>query len=171
VDPARSTTLLHWNAVPGAAAYHILLDFNVSFTRPVYDRKDWKVGSSMELRGLEVGTYYWKVAAIDKDGVEGSFSNFSRFVVTKPQANTSQIAPPVLDIETVEARGNILQVKGRTEPGASLTVNGQRIDVAGNGAFNEYITLEPGAKPLVVIRATGINGGVREKTKPIVFSY
>jgi hypothetical protein len=171
VDPARSTTLLKWKDVPGAAAYHIMLDFNVSFTRPVYDRKDWKVGSSMELRGLEVGTYYWKVAAIDKDGVEGSFSEFARFVVTKPQANTSQIAPPPLVIETVEARGNILQVKGRTEPGASLTVNGQRIDVAGNGAFNEYITLEPDAKRLVVIRATGINGGVSEKTRPVVFSY
>lgn len=171
VDPARSTTLLKWKDVPGATAYHIMLDFNVSFTRPVYDRKDWKSGSSMELRGLEVGTYYWKVAAIDKDGVEGSFSDFSRFVVTKPQANTSQTRAPDLIIETVEARGNILQVKGRTEPGASLTVNGQRIDVAGNGAFNEYITLEPGAKPLVVLRATGINGGVSEKTKPIVFSY
>jgi hypothetical protein len=171
VDPARSTTLLAWKAVPGAVAYHILLDFNVTFARPVYDRKDWKVGSSMELRGLEVGTYYWKVAAIDKDGVAGSFSDFSRFVVTKPQANASQIPEPELVIETVEARGNILQVKGKTEPGASLTVNGQRIDVAGNGAFNEYITLEPGAKPLVVIRATGINGGVREKTRPIVFSY
>jgi hypothetical protein len=137
----------------------------------VYDRKDWKVGSSMELRGLEVGTYYWKVAAVDKDGVQGSFSDFARFLVTKPQANTSQIPPPPLTIETVEARGNILQVKGHTEPGASLTVNGQRIDVAANGTFNEYITLEPGAKPLVVIRATGINGGVNEKTRPVVFSY
>jgi hypothetical protein len=171
VDPARSTTLLAWKPVQGATAYHILLDFNVSFMRPVYDRKDWRLGSTMELRGLEVGTYYWKVAAIDKEGVEGSFSDFSRFVVTKPQANTSQTPLPLLVIETVEARGNILQVKGRTEPGASLTVNGQRIDVAGNGAFNEYITLEPGAKPLVVIRATGINGGVSEKTRPVVFSY
>src|SRR5258707_3720146 len=52
VDPARSTTLLAWKAVSGATAYHILLDFNVSFTMPVYDRKDCKVESSMELRGL-----------------------------------------------------------------------------------------------------------------------
>jgi FecR protein len=170
VDPARSTTLLAWKAVPGAAAYHFLLDFNVSFTRPVYDRKDWK-GASMELTGLEVGTYYWKVAAIDKDGVQGSFSDFARFAVTKPQAGAVQAPPPPLTIETLEARGNILQVKGKTEPGASLTVNGQRIDVAVNGTFNEYITMEPGAKPLVVVRATGINGGVNEQKRPVVFSY
>lgn len=171
VDPARSTTLLAWKAVPGAAAYHVLLDYSVSFTRPVVDRKDWRSGSSIEVRGLDVGTYFWKVAAVDKDGVEGSFSDFARFVVTKPQAGAAQLPAPPLAIETLEARGNILQVKGRTEPGASLTVNGQRIDVTANGSFNEYITLEVGAKPLVVIRATGINGGVNEQKRPVVISY
>ena len=171
VDPARSTTLLAWKAVPGAVAYHVMLDYNASFTRPVVDRKDWRTGSSMELRGLDVGTYYWRVAAVDRVGVEGSFSDFARFAVTKPQAGAAQIPPPPLAIETLEARGNILQVKGRTEPGASLTVNGQRIDVSGNGTFNEYITLEVGAKPVVVIRATGINGGVHEQKRPVVISY
>lgn len=171
IDPARSTTLLAWKAVPGAVAYHVLLDYSVSFTRPVVDRKDWRAGSSIEVRGLDVGTYFWKVAAVDRNGVEGSFSDFARFVVTKPQAWAAQLPPPPLVIETLEARGNILQVKGRTEPGASLTVNGQRIDVAPSGAFNEYLTLEAGAKPLVVIRATGINGGVNEQTRPVVIFY
>ena len=170
-DPARSTTLLAWNPVPGAVAYHVKLDFNPAFGRPLVDRKDWRSGSSMEVRGLDVGSYYWTVAAIDRDGVEGSFADFARFAVTKPQAGTAQVPPPPLAIETIEARGNILQVKGKTEPGASLTVNGQRIDVAANGTFNEYITLEVGAKPLVVIRATGINGGVNEQKRPVVISY
>jgi hypothetical protein len=171
VDPARSTTLLAWKAVGEAVAYHVMLDYSLSFTRPVVDRKHWRTGSSMELRGLEVGTYFWKVAAVDKDGVEGSFSDFFRFVVTKPKAGAAPLAPPPLTIETLEARGNILQVKGTTEPGASLTVNGQRIDVDQSGSFNEYITLEVGAKPLVVIRATGINGGVNEQKRPVVISY
>src|SRR5207245_2612701 len=104
-------------------------------------------------------------------GVEGSFSDFVLFRVTKPQAGAVQPTPPPLAIETLEARGNILQVKGKTEPGASLTVNGQRIDVATNGSFNEYITLEVGAKPVVVIRVTGINGGVTEQKRPVVISY
>jgi len=171
VDPARSTTLFAWKAVGDAVAYHVQLDFNPSFTHLLVDRKDWRTGASMELRGLDVGTYYWRVAAVDKAGVEGSFSDFALFRVTKPQANTGQVPPPTLVVETLEARGNILQVKGKTEPGASLTVNGQRIDVATNGTFNEYITLEVGAKPLVVLRATGINGGVTEQKRPVVISY
>ena len=171
VDPARSTTLFAWKAVNEAVAYHVQLDFNPSFTHLLVDRKDWRIGSSMELRGLDVGTYYWRVAAVDKGGVEGSFSDFALFRVSKPQANTSQGPPPSIVVETLEARGNILQVKGKTEPGASLTVNGQRIDVATNGTFNEYITLEVGAKPVVVLRATGINGGVTEQKRPVVISY
>jgi FecR protein len=169
VDPARSTTLLAWRPVT-AATYHIMLDYNPNFGRPVVDRKEWK-SASMELRGLDVGTYYWKVSAVDKDGVEGSFSEFASFRVTKPTATASLAPPPPLTLEPLEARGNILQVKGRTEPGASLTVNGQRIDVASDGTFNEFITLEPGARPVVVIRATGLNGGVNEQKRPFVVSY
>ncbi len=166
VDPARSTTLLAWRPLT-AATYHVMLDYNPNFARPVVDRREWKT-ASMELRGLEVGTYYWKVAAVDKEGVEGSFSEFASFRVTKPTARASAAPPPPLTLEPLEARGNILQVKGRTEPGASLTVNGQRIDVASDGTFNEYITLEPGAKPVVVIRVTGLSGGVTEQRRPFV---
>jgi hypothetical protein len=171
MDPTKATTLLVWKKVPATVAYHVMLDYNPSFARPMVDRKDWRNGEQMEVRGLDVGTYYWKVAAIDKDGVEGSFSDFARFALTKPQAGSNQLSLPPLSIETLEARGNILQVKGKTDPGASLTVNGQRIDVQANGSFNEYINLEPSAKPVVVIRATGINGGVTEQKRPIVISF
>ena len=92
VDPARSTTLLAWRPVT-AATYHLMLDYNPNFGRPVVDRKEWK-SASMELRGLEVGSYYWKVAAVDKDGVEGSFSEFASFRVTKPTALASAAPPP-----------------------------------------------------------------------------
>ncbi len=171
VDPTKATTLLVWKKVPATVAYHVMLDYNPSFARPTVDRKGWSSGEQMEVR-LDVGTYYWKVAAIDKDGVEGSFSDFARFALTKSQAGSIERSQPPLSIETLEARGNILQVKGKTDPGASLTVNGQRIDVQANGSFNEYITLEPSAKPTpVVIRATGINGAVNEQKRAIVISF
>jgi hypothetical protein len=170
-DPTRATTLLAWKPVDKAAAYHVVLDYSANFTRPIVDRKDWKTGS-MELQGLDIGKYYWRVSALDKDGVEGSFSAFNRFTVTKPGLGAGAPAPPPpLVIESLEPRGNILQVKGHTEPGASLTVNGQRVDVQTDGTFNEFITLDKPGKQLVVIRATGINGGVSEQKRPVVVSY
>jgi hypothetical protein len=168
-NPPSATTLLAWKAVPGAVSYHALVDYTPTFSRPVVDRKNWQ-GGSMELRGLDVGTYYWKVAAVDKEGVEGSFSEFARFAVTRPHGILAGSPLPPLIIDPLEPRGNILQVKGKTEPGASLTVNGQRVDVQADGSFNEFITLE-GGKQLVVFRATGINGGVNEQKRPLVVPF
>ncbi|HXB54837.1 MAG TPA: FecR domain-containing protein [Vicinamibacteria bacterium] len=168
-NPPSATTLLAWKAVAGAVSYHVLVDYAPAFSRPVVDRKNWQSGS-MELRGLDVGTYYWKVAAVDKEGVEGSFSEFARFAVTRPRGILTGGPPPALIIDPLEPRGNILQVKGKTEPGASLTVNGQRVDVQTDGSFNEFITLE-GGKQLVVFRATGINGGVNEQKRPLVVPF
>jgi hypothetical protein len=169
-DPARATTLLLWKPVPGAVAYHVMLDYNAYFNRPLVDRSGI-AEPSVEVRGLDVGKYYWRVAAVDKDGAEGSFSEFARFVVSRPQGGARGTGdPPPLVIESVEVRQNILQVRGRTEPGATLTVNGQRVDVASDGAFNEFIQL-PAEKPgrqLVVFRAVGINGGVAEAKRPVM---
>ncbi len=80
--------------------------------------------------------------------------------------------PPVLVLQQpLEVRSNILQVKGRTEPGSTLTVNGQRVDVASDGSFNEFVTLDKPGRQTVLIRAMGLNGGVRELRPTVVVSY
>jgi glucodextranase-like protein len=170
VNPALSLTLLVWKGPPNAT-YHILVDFTPSFNRPLVDQKGWKL-SSLELRGLEVGKYYWKVAAVDASGLEGSPSELAFFSVTKPSpGQQGQDTPPTLTLDALEPKSNILHVKGRTAPGASLTVNGQRVDVQNDGTFNEFITLDKPGKQIVVIRATSIGGGVTEEKRPVVVTY
>jgi FecR protein len=169
-DPARATTLLVWKPVPAAAGYHVMLDYNAYFNRPLVDRSGI-TESSVEVRGLDVGKYYWRVAAVDKDGVEGSFSAFSRFTFSRPQGGARGTGdPPPILIESIEVRQNILQVRGRTEPGATLTVNGQRVDVAADGGFNEFIQLpaEKAGRQIVVFRAVGINGGVAQTQRSVM---
>ncbi len=169
-DPTKATTMLIWRHVTGAVTYHVMLDYSAYFNRPLVDRQGLRAGS-VELRGLDTGKYYWKVAAVGKDGAEGAFSEFARFTVTRPQgAGAKGGAPPPLAIESLDLRTNILQVKGRTEPGATLTVNGQRVEVRNDGSFNEFITLDKPGRQTVVLRATGINGGVREE-RPTVVVY
>lgn len=170
-DPAKATTLFVWKPVTEAASYHLLVDSTPFFNRPFVDRKGIK-DLQQEIRGLEEGKYYWKVAAANRDGVEGSFTEFWRFTVTKPkQATGSGGAPPPLTIDMLDVRAQIVQVKGRTEPGASVSVNGQRVDVQSDGSFNEFITLEKLGRQVVVIRATGLNGGVAEQKRTIVAAY
>jgi hypothetical protein len=170
-NAAQATTLLVWKSVPEASAYHVMVDYSAYFNRPIVDRKGIR-DSSVELRGLDVGKYYWRVAAIDKGGEEGGFSDFARFTVASAGASgRGDGPPPPLAIELLDVRQNILQVKGKTEPGASLTVNGQRFDVGADGGFNDFITLEKPGKQDVVLRATGLNGGMRELKRSIVVAY
>ena len=169
-NPSAGTTLLSWKAAANAATYHVVVDFTTSFTRPLVDQKGWKP-TSMELRGFEVGKYYWKVAAVDASGIEGGFSEVSRFSVARQGPGQESDAPPPLSLETLEPSGNVLHVKGRTGLGASLTVNGQRVDVQTDGSFNEFITLEKSGKQTVVIRATSIGGGVTKVERLVTVTY
>jgi hypothetical protein len=167
-DLSRAITPLVWKGVPGASAYHLVVDFSPSFNRPLVDKRGIE-DTTQALTGLEVGRYFWRVAAVDRDGSEGDFSGFAAFRVSKPNRNTA--APPPLDIASFDLRTNILQIKGRTEPGATVSVNGQPLDVQPDGSFNEFITLEKAGAQQVMIRAVGINGGVQETKRNVVVAF
>jgi FecR protein len=168
-DPVRAITLLEWKPVPGAVAYHLMLDFSPSFNRPLIDRRGIQ-DTSQDVRGLDAGKYYWRVAALDKAGNEGAFSDFSRFTLTKSERMPAA-APPPLTIDSLDVRGNIVQIKGRSEPGATVSVNGQRLEVQADGSFNEFITLEGLGKQTLLVRAVGLNGGVTEQRRSITAAF
>jgi hypothetical protein len=163
-DLARATTLLLWNPVAGASAYRVMVDFSPSFARPLYDRRTERP-TQMELRGLEAGAYYWKVAAILPDDVEGSFSELWRFTLAKTAPSSA--APPPLAFDAAELRGNVLHVRGRTEPGANLSLDGVRLEVQPDGSFNEFVTFDGGAGASVLLRATGVRGGTAEQRRRV----
>jgi hypothetical protein len=164
-DLAQGVTLLVWNGVLGAANYRVMVDYSPGFARPLYDRQGVRA-TQMELRALEAGSYYWKVAAVDPAGVEGGFSDLWRFSLTKAPQSTSP--PPPLVVEAAELKGNMLRVQGRTEAGSSVTVNGERLEVQEDGTFNEFVTFDGGAGATVVVRATSPRGGAAEQRRRVV---
>jgi hypothetical protein len=162
-DPSSAITLLVWNPVPEAKGYRVMVDFSPTFARPLYDRQGYS-GTQMELRGLDTGTYFWKVAAVDEGG-EGAFGGPHRFSLMR--SAPSAATPPPLQVETLELRGNVLHVRGRTAPGATLTLDGMRIDVQPDGSFNEFVAFESGAAT-VLLRSTDPSGVAAQQRRPIV---
>jgi hypothetical protein len=158
-DLAQGVTLLMWNPVAGASGYRVMVDYSPSFTRPLYDRHGYKP-TQLELRGLDAGSYYWRVAAVDAAGSEGGFSDLWRFTLAKAPASSAPA--PALSVDSLEIKGNVLHVRGRTEPGATLTVNGERLELQADGAFEEFLTVDAAASAGVVLRSTGTRGGVAE---------
>jgi len=136
----------------------VVVDYSPSFARPLYDRRGQRP-TQMELRSLEAGEYFWRVAAQDSAGTEGGFSDVWRFTIGKTAAAAA--TPPPLSVEVLELKANVLHVSGRTEPGVQLTVNGERLDVQADGSFDEFLTFEGGATAILV-RATSARGGIAE---------
>jgi hypothetical protein len=169
-NPLQATTLFAWSPVPGATSYHVMLDYNPFFTKPLVDRKGIKE-TTVQLRGLDVGKYYWCVAAVDKEEVEGRFSEFFRFTVSRPSGVASGGPPPPLLVEALDVRDNIAQVRGRTEPGATVTVNGHALNVRTDGSFDDLVVLTKAGQQWIVIRAIGVSGGVKEERRPITAAF
>ncbi len=163
-DLARGMTLLLWNPVPGAERYRVLVDYSPGFARPLFDRQGSR--SQIELRGLDAGSYYWKVSAIDDAGEEGGFSELWHFTLAK--APQTAATPPVLDVEVLELKGNVLHVRGRTEPGATLVLSGELLEVQPDGSFNEFLTFDSSSGSSVVLRSTGSKGGVAELRRRVL---
>jgi len=160
-DPQHALTVLRWRPVPGATSYHVMLDDDAWFTEPLLDRAGI-VGASLELPGLGVGKYYWRVSAVDARKTEGAFSEFARFTVAAAAAG------PDLVIESIEVRKNVAQISGRTEPGASVTVNGQKVDVREDGFFAEFVTLDALGRQTLVIRAERAGGAVTTEERSVL---
>lgn len=164
-DPLQATTVLRWLAVPGAVSYHVTLDDDAWFADPMVDRAG-VAGASLDLPGLGAGKYYWRVSAMDARQTEGAFSEFGRFTVAAAPAG------PRLVIESIEVRKNVAQIKGRTDPGASVSVNGQNLDVREDGSFAEFITFQALGLQKLLVRAEGARGGVTTEQRSVsVTSY
>jgi hypothetical protein len=163
-DLAQGVTLLVWNAVPGVTGYRVLVDFSPGFARPLYDRQGVRA-TQMELRALDAGSYFWKVAAVDANGAEGGFSDVWRFTLTKAAQSTTP--PPALVLEAAELKGNILHVRGHTEPGSRVTLNDERLEVQTDGSFNEFVTFDAGPGATVVVRATSPRGATSEQRRRV----
>jgi hypothetical protein len=158
------TTRLAWNRVARGRTYRIAIDFNVEHAdlllSAALDERGVS-GNSWDLKGLDLGKYFWRVAAVNEADMEGEFSKVSRFSVVEPPAPEAE-EPDLLVVDSVEAVSNVVHVKGRTLPSASVTVNGNAIKVLGDGSFDEYLE---GGTPLFVIRVTGPDGKVVEESR------
>lgn len=132
---------LDWNAVPGASRYALQVSRSRLFGENVVDTSD-RPGTSATLRLQEEGRYMWRVAAYDRNGNVGPWSEIRKFRVASYRnlALEEDAEPPVIDVEVL-LNGNIALIKGSTEPGARMEINGREAVVAADGTFTATRTL------------------------------
>ena len=161
---------LEWKPVTGGASYRVAVDYNVVQANLLLSAALDEPGilaAFHDLKGLDPGKYYWRVAGVNEEGEEGKYSRVSNFVVVT-ESHASPTPPPAaaaLSLQPLEVMGSVVALRGRAAPGSTVTVDGIEIRVGPDGSFSEF--LKRGDRREVTIKVTGPGGEVTEETRPV----
>jgi hypothetical protein len=162
-DPKHQAVRFEWKPVQEAVSYELRISTTSMFSRIVEDRK--VTGTSVEITGFDQGDYFWDVLATDQEKRVSAPSDTFKFTL----ATQGKGQEMFLEVGSTELHGNVVEITGRTEPGAALIINGEQVaDVQGDGAF-KYFTAPLNRGPQTIV-LTGQNrrGGTAIKRVEIV---
>jgi Glucodextranase, domain B len=154
---------MSWNAAPRAAGYRVVVASDPSFRKVFADERVKTTGFSLR---LQPGTYYWRVRSFDGDGFEGAYSEARSL-----QASYDDTPPKLTIVSPAEmfvSPAPSVEVRGRTEGGARVRINGQPVRVAGDGSFTQAVTLKEGVN-LVTIEAADAAGNTEYGKRIITY--
>ena len=75
----QATPVLQWSLVQGAAKFEVAIAPTADFTGTLTFSQTTANTSATPLKDLPVGDYYWRVRAVDRAGVAGTFSTPTAF--------------------------------------------------------------------------------------------
>lgn len=167
VSLARSDRLeLDWQPVAGAARYALQIASDKQFNdRVIDDTNRVRTGAALGLRAE--GRFEWRVAAIDRNGVQGPWSVPARFRVAASLSGAGDDRPPTLDLHYIKPYGSIFMLGGVTEPGVQLEINGERVTVAADGSFTKTIQLLEEGWSFLTLRARDGRGNTAERRERV----
>ena len=149
-DPKRDNIHFSWDAVPTAKQYEFQASPSASFNHLVIDKK--VDSTSADISGFGSGEYFWRVRAVDEKNNVSEPSDPFQFTLAA-QGKEQQM---FLSVDDTQLQGNVIEVIGRTEPGATLMINGEQVaDMQPDGHFR-YFT-QPMQKGSHVLAITGQN--------------
>ena len=158
---ASRRLVLSWEPVPGASRYALQVSRNRLFVDNLIDVDSrTKTEATLDLRGE--GSFQWRVSALDREGLQGPWSDARSFRVVagaRPGERGDRTPPPI-EIEQVQPYGNLFIVAGRTEPGATLRINGETASVAPSGAFTKTVLVGEAGWSVLELVAADPSGNV-----------
>jgi hypothetical protein len=157
-DPKRAPVRFEWKPVPEAVTYELRVSTTSMFSRIVEDRK--LTGTSVEITGLDQGDYFWDVLATDEQKRVSAPSDTFKFTL----ATQGKGQEMMLEVGSTELHGNVVEITGRTEPGAALIINGEQVaDIRGDGAFKYFTSPLTRGSQTIVLTGQNRRGGTAIK--------
>lgn len=152
----------HWDTVPDAKGYVLQVSRSRLFTTLEINSHRAKTAASARL--TDNGAFYWRVATVGADGEPGSFSSFRRFRASgggheAGAAPSQEAPPPALKLNRPYAIGGpFYMIEGTTDPGATVLINDEEVDVESNGHFKKLVSFNKVGRIAVVVKAINAAG-------------
>lgn len=151
-----------WTPIDNAVAYRVRVSRNPYFSSTVLDQK---TRQPELISSLPEGAYYWTVQSLDGEGGQSIESEKNRFTII-PRSQEKVALP--LDLQQLVQHGHVIEVRGRTEPGAKVMVNGQEVPaVNGEGGFTFLTPPLPAGENVITVTAQNAKGGVNTQQRKI----
>ena len=162
--PRAASIHFEWRPVKDAVSYTLRISPTAMFTKMV---KQAKVsGPSTEISGLDAGDYFWNVIAVDATKKTSEVSETFKFSIVA-QGRTQEM---MLEVGGTQLHGRVVELFGKTEPGAALIINGQPVpSIGGDGAFRFFTEpLEPGEHSIVIVGQNRRGGTAKQQVTIVV---
>ncbi|HSL19626.1 MAG TPA: FecR domain-containing protein [Methylomirabilota bacterium] len=135
---------LRWLGRADDQAVHLQISRSRRFVEDAMEVESADIASDdARIRLVAPGTYFWRAAVIARDGVSSEWSQVRRLRVysSLERALLADRDPPELTLLPTQQLGAMFIVQGRTEAGASVTVNGEPVVTDADGRFRKTIEI------------------------------
>jgi hypothetical protein len=158
---------LIWDARADASAYLLQVSRSRLFSTQEINTRRAKTAATA--RVTSEGAFYWRVAAVGADGDVGPFSTFRRFRVSGGIKQASDRTPPPLTLKVpFHVGGQYYTIAGTTEPGATVFINDEEVDVESSGAFQKLIALDKVGRNQIIIKAVDAAGNPTVQSQTVI---
>ena len=152
-----------WKPAEPTNDYRLTLARDPQFRQVVVDEQ--VSGTTFAHGNLKRGQYYWRVQAL-AGKTEGMPSEARALTIVQDRE------PPVLYVQKLPkvVHQSAVTLRGKTEPGAKIYVEGKPVTVDSEGTFQHRLYIKPGAS-LIVIEAVDSAGNVAYATNLVNGKY
>jgi hypothetical protein len=158
-----------WQTQTDSTAYVLQVSRSRLFSTQEINKRMPKTAALAQV--TEEGSFYWRVASVGPDGDVGPFSPFRRFRVSgggKSAGVQDRTAPMLRMKAPFHVGGQFYTIAGVTEPGATVFINDEEVDVESGGGFQKLVAFEKVGRNVVVIKAVDPAGNQKVESQFVI---
>ena len=162
-DLKRDPVHFSWKPSATAKQYDFQISTTTMFNHIVTERKVAATG--VDVTDLSPGDYFWRVRAIDENDATSDASDPYKFTLVVQGKEQEML----LEVDGTQLHGDVVEVMGRTEPGAALIINGEEVaDIKSDGTFRYFTPVMTRGSHEIVITGQNRRGGTAIKRVEVV---